>query len=238
MKLDLHAKLFYTWVKIVFSKKEVRLHTYTQQYLKAVAEPLPEMQEYFAQENQLLLSLVRPGGSLLDIGCGNGRTLVALAPHVAQMVGIEYDPTLSAVARQNTRRFRNVKVITNDFFATTFTQKFSVTSAAYNLLGSAEVDGFEGRMHLLRRMLSFTEKQGYVYCAVWSDTGIAFAEQYYPRIGITITGISKGDVQTDHGTFHRFSKEEITELARTFHCPFFIREVGSVMYGLIMQQPR
>ncbi len=214
------------------------MHTYAQQYLKAVAEPLPEMQEYFAQENQLLQSLVRPGGSVLDIGCGNGRTLVALAPHVDRIVGVEYNPTLSAVARQNTCKLHKVKVITSDFFATTFSQEFALTCAAYNLLGSVEIDGFEGRMHLLRRMLSCTEKQGYVYCAVWSDTGIAFAEQYYPHIGITITGISKGDVQTDHGTFHRFSEDELTDLARPFHCPFFIRKVGSVMYGLIMQQSR
>jgi SAM-dependent methyltransferase len=210
------------------------LNNYTQQYLWAVTHPLPEMQEYFAAENLLLQSFVGPEGSVLDIGCGNGRTLVALAPQVAYALGIDYDPELIKVARVNTQQLKNVRVLDGDFFKTHFDQQFMLTCATYNLLGSSEIDPIEGRQKLIKRMLSLTKHGGHAYCAVWSDIGIDFAERYYPHIGIQVEAIEHNNVRTDHGTFHRFSNAELFDLARQFPWPFRIIEVGSVMYGLVI----
>lgn len=212
------------------------MNNYTQQYLRAVANPLPEMQDYFTKENRVLQFLAWPNASVLDVGCGNGRTLIALAPHVTRMVGIDYDSELVAVARENTQHLMNVRVMDGDFFTVSFRKQFTLTCATYNLLGSSELERDSGKQMLLGKMLSLTKQGGHVYCAVWSDSNIAFAERYYPSIGIKVVGIESGDVHTDHGVFHRFSESELATLAQQFSCPFHIVEVGSVMYGIVIDK--
>lgn len=53
-----------------------------------------------ADRKQALLHLARPGGRLLEIGCGQGDVLAALAPHYDEVVGTE----LSAVRAARTQR--------------------------------------------------------------------------------------------------------------------------------------
>lgn len=52
-----------------------------------------------ADRKQALVYLARPGGRLLEIGCGNGDVMAALAPHFDEVVGIE----LSSVRATRTR---------------------------------------------------------------------------------------------------------------------------------------
>ena len=49
---------------------------------------------------QALVYLARPGGRLLEIGCGRGEVLLALAPHFDRVVGTE----LSAIRAERTRQ--------------------------------------------------------------------------------------------------------------------------------------
>lgn len=53
-----------------------------------------------ADRNQALVYLARPGGRLLEIGCGRGGVLATLAPRFDEVVGTE----LSAVRAERTRR--------------------------------------------------------------------------------------------------------------------------------------
>ena len=53
-----------------------------------------------ADRNQALVYLARPGGRLLEIGCGRGGVLATLAPRFDEVVGSE----LSAVRAERTRR--------------------------------------------------------------------------------------------------------------------------------------
>lgn len=53
-----------------------------------------------ADRNQALVFLTRPGGRLLEIGCGQGRVLATLAPQFDHVVGTE----LSSVRADATRR--------------------------------------------------------------------------------------------------------------------------------------
>lgn len=48
---------------------------------------------------QALVYLARPGGRLLEIGCGQGEVLAALAPHFDEIVGTEISPIRAERAR-------------------------------------------------------------------------------------------------------------------------------------------
>lgn len=65
-----------------------------------------------------LLDLKR-GQTLLDLGSGDGRVLIAAAKRGIRAVGIELSPVLFAISWLRTRRYRKrVRVIWGDYFVT------------------------------------------------------------------------------------------------------------------------
>jgi hypothetical protein len=63
------------------------------------------------------LADVKPGQTLLELGCGDGRVLLAAARQGINAVGYELNPLLAAAAWLRTRRYRGrVKVVWGDFW--------------------------------------------------------------------------------------------------------------------------
>jgi len=72
-----------------------------------------------SRQKQVALELagLPAGGTLLELGCGDGRVLLAAAKQDLQVVGYELNPLLAAVAWLRTRRYRRqVRVIWGDFW--------------------------------------------------------------------------------------------------------------------------
>ncbi len=57
-------------------------------------------------ETALDLLALRPGQTLLELGCGDGRVLKAAARRGLKSVGYELNPLLVIIARLNTLRYR------------------------------------------------------------------------------------------------------------------------------------
>jgi SAM-dependent methyltransferase len=53
----------------------------------------------YSTSSDLIRSLLPPGGSVIDIGCGGGRLCQLAAPHAGRVLGIDYDPRNLAIAR-------------------------------------------------------------------------------------------------------------------------------------------
>ncbi len=65
----------------------------------------------------LELADLQPGDTLLELGCGDGRVLLAAARQGLNVVGYELNPLLAAVAWLRTRRYRRqVRVIWGDLW--------------------------------------------------------------------------------------------------------------------------
>jgi SAM-dependent methyltransferase len=68
-------------------------------------------------ETALELAALKPGETMLELGCGDGKVLLAAARQGINMVGYELNPLLAAVAWLRTLRYRGqVKVIWGDFW--------------------------------------------------------------------------------------------------------------------------
>lgn len=60
---------------------------------------------------------LRPGETLLELGCGDGKVLVAAAQLGLRVVGYEINPLLAVVAWLRTRRYRRqVRVVWGNFW--------------------------------------------------------------------------------------------------------------------------
>jgi SAM-dependent methyltransferase len=65
----------------------------------------------------LELADLKPGETLLELGCGDGKVVLAAARQGVNVVGYELNPLLAAVAWLRTRRYRRqVRIIWGDFW--------------------------------------------------------------------------------------------------------------------------
>jgi SAM-dependent methyltransferase len=68
-------------------------------------------------QTALKLADLQPGDTMLELGCGDGKVLLAAARQGAKAVGYELNPLLALVAWLRTRRYRRqVRVIWGDFW--------------------------------------------------------------------------------------------------------------------------
>ncbi len=68
-------------------------------------------------EAALELAALEPGDRLLELGCGDGRVLIAAAKQGLIVTGYELNPFLAGLAWLRTRRWRHqVRVIWGDFW--------------------------------------------------------------------------------------------------------------------------
>jgi len=64
---------------------------------------------------------LKPGQTMLDLGSGDGRVLVAAAKRGINAVGIELSPVLLVISWLRTRRYRkHVRIIWGNYFMTTW----------------------------------------------------------------------------------------------------------------------
>lgn len=69
------------------------------------------------QETALDLLDLRPGQTMLELGCGDGKVLIAAAKHGLTVVGYELNPALAFVSWLRTRRFgTQVKVVWGNYW--------------------------------------------------------------------------------------------------------------------------
>ena len=65
----------------------------------------------------LKLAELKPGQTLLELGCGDGRVMIEAAKQGINSVGYELNPLLAVLAWLRTRRYRKyVKIIWGDFW--------------------------------------------------------------------------------------------------------------------------
>jgi SAM-dependent methyltransferase len=65
----------------------------------------------------LKMADLKPGDTLLELGCGDGRVVIAAARQGLQVVGYELNPLLFAVTWLRSRRYRKqVRIIWGDFW--------------------------------------------------------------------------------------------------------------------------
>ena len=66
--------------------------------------------------HQLVRSQVKPGSTLIDIGCGTGELLFSLADLSSQLVGVETSKRMCSFANRQARRrgFNNVQIFFGD----------------------------------------------------------------------------------------------------------------------------
>ncbi len=168
---------------------------------------------WFEEERRFLRENVRKGSSLLDVACGDGRTLLDLASLTDNLTGIDYNENAINHAKLNLKRFPKVKLLVADAKNLPFEEQSFDYVTCLATLGNFEAD----KLHILKEMKRVLKKDGTVLIGVYSEDALEERLSAYKNIGLGIKEITpEGTVifekSTQAGVSEQFSKKRLIEI--------------------------
>jgi 2-polyprenyl-6-hydroxyphenyl methylase/3-demethylubiquinone-9 3-methyltransferase len=132
----------------------------------------PRVQQYLAAEIVHVRSRIKPGDCILELGCGYGRILTALAGSAGRLVGIDISLSSLHMAQDYLRERDNVSICLMDAVNMGFRAAcFDVVFCIQNGISAFHVD----RRALINSAVSVTKPGGHV---------LSYAEEFWhERLG-------------------------------------------------------
>jgi ubiquinone/menaquinone biosynthesis C-methylase UbiE len=122
--------------------------------------------QYLRAEMDFVLSRVQPGDTVLDLGCGYGRTLPELAAKGGSVVGIDNAAASIAMARQAVKEISNITVKEMDADRLLFTDNlFDTVVCIQNGISAFHCD----QKNLLREALRVTKPGGLALFSTYAE---------------------------------------------------------------------
>lgn len=127
---------------------------------------LPRVRQYFDAEMTHVLEKIKPGDKVLDLGCGYGRTLPALAEKAGTVVGLDSSGSSLMQARETIAEISNCVLVKASAVDMNFPDGlFDVTVCIQNGISAFHVD----RKELIRESLRVTKPGGIVLFSSYSE---------------------------------------------------------------------
>lgn len=166
----------------------------------------PALAEYLEEENAFLRGYIEPGESVLEIGCGYGRTLPLLARNAKHVTGIDFSDYQVKRAKQMQRE--NISIYHMDATALRFPDNtFDKVVCLGHTFGNME--GIE--VQVLKEMRRVAKKE--ICLGVLNPIAREDHEQFYRNNGFTITESTDVYSRLKEGLYsRRFSHEQMKEL--------------------------
>lgn len=126
----------------------------------------PRVQQYLEAEIEYVLAKVKPGDSVLELGCGYGRVLERLAAKTKNLLGIDTSRNSLKLARKNPHIIERGQLCQMDAILLAFKDRvFDITLCIQNGISAFKVSPLE----LMREAVRVTKVGGIVLFSSYSD---------------------------------------------------------------------
>lgn len=185
---------------------------YVDNFLAAVDNPLPALQETFQREEAFLTRYVNQGDAVLALGLESGRATPQLVDAAASVTVVDDSETGADCLRRRLTDEPGVTVQRMDFTDLGMeTNQFDLVYTSYNVVGTVSD---EVRSLMIGEMQRVAKPEARIVNMTWKRDAAttSFLKQYYPEIGISVKKINASRAITEKGVFRRVSEDELVDL--------------------------
>jgi SAM-dependent methyltransferase len=166
------------------------------------------IQAFMRAEFDLLRGAVADGMRVIDLGCGTGRHLLALADRVRLAIGVDYEHR-SVIEAHRRARGRRLHFITCDAAAIPLLARFDFAICLTNSWGT-----MRDKAAVLAEMRRLAPQPGTRLISVFSPASVPARREWYRRLGHAVSEETGEHLATEGGfRSEHFTEARIREIA-------------------------
>lgn len=146
------------------------------------------IKEYMKAEEEFIIERVAGSESVLDIGCGTGRYLQLLSPHVQKIVGIDYAEQMVAMAESVAACLSNASVVncSAEKITAHVDGTFEIALLAWNTIGNIKQ---ESHSLVFKNLAQVVDKHIFISSYRLGKEVLEERLKYYKNVGMKIEKI-------------------------------------------------
>jgi ubiquinone/menaquinone biosynthesis C-methylase UbiE len=183
-------------------------------YWEKLLKEMPKSyRSWFEDEKVFLQETITRNASVLEVGCGDGRSIKDIIEITQNITGVDHDEDAVQHARDNFREYRNVKILLADAVKLPFKNK----SFDFVMCMTTFANFAYKKYKALKEMRRVVKDKGKIIISVFSEDALEERMKIYKSLGADIKEIKgNGTVVFDESlgdnVSEQFSKDELLRI--------------------------
>ena len=166
------------------------MKTNVDYWTESLANMPQSFKDWFKEEKKYLQKIITPDAKVLDVGCGDGRSIFDIISITKNAVGIDHDEKAISSAKNNFSRYPAVKFLKMDATNLSFDDGTFDFIICMGTFANFAEDKFE----VLKEMKRVLKKSGKIIISVYSEDAFDERIKVYKASGVKINEIKNGTV--------------------------------------------
>ncbi len=183
-------------------------------YHNKLLESLPESYKvWFREEKMFLDKTITPNSLVLEVGCGDGRSVVDLIPITKNIVGIDHDSEAIERVKEKFYEYDTLKFIEAEASA----MPFEDDSFDFVLCMGCFMNFADKKFLILKEIQRVLKKNGKIIISTFSENALEERLKAYRNLNGPIKEVSENgtvifDQSLGDNVSEQFSKEQLVEI--------------------------
>src|SRR3989344_2685992 len=182
-------------------------------YWEFVLKNLPESyHKWFEEEKKYLQKIITPDAKVLEVGCGDGRSIFDILPVTKNITGIDHDDKAITDAKNNFSSYPSIKILKADATKLPFENEEFDFVVCMTTFANFTYKKFI----ILEEMKRVLKNSGKIIISVFSEDALEERMKVYKASGIIIKSIENGKVVFDESVgdniSEQFSEEQLEDI--------------------------
>lgn len=182
-------------------------------YWENLLRKLPvSYKKWFGEEKKYLQKIISLDAKVLEVGCGNGRSVSDVLSKTKNIVGVDHNDKAVADATNNFSKYSSIKILKADATQLPFNkEEFDFVICMTSFANFADK-----KFKVLEEMKRVLKESGKIIISVFSEDALGERMKIYKALGVKIKEIKKGtvifDESLDDNISEQFTKEQLEDI--------------------------
>ena len=168
--------------------------------------------KWFEKEKKYLQKIITKDASVLEVGCGNGRSIFDILPKTKNVTGIDHEDKAVVDAKNNFSRYPSIKILKADAAQLPFdNEEFDFVICMTTFANFADK-----KFKALEEMRRVLKDSGKIIISVFSENALEERMRVYKTSGVKIKEVKNGTVIFDESLgdniSEQFTKEQLENI--------------------------